>query len=968
MNAEIICVGTELLLGDILNTNAKFLSEKLAEMGFNLFSQSVVGDNAERLERQISVSLSRSNIVILSGGLGPTEDDITKETVAKVLNLTLEEDAESLKRIESYFALVGRKMSENNRKQALKIKGSTIIPNEHGTAPGIFLEVPNGAIILLPGPPSELIPMFNNKVAPMLNKYSSSTIFSRNVRLFGVGESAAAEICGDLLKGTNPTVATYAKTGEVDIRVTASSENLAVAKELCNPVVKKLEDLFGNHVYGVDVDNLQQKVVDLLKKKNMKIATAESCTAGMLSERITEVAGASEVFEMGVTAYANYVKIQALGVDAKTIDKKGAVSEDVAAQMAQGIRVMCGADVGVGITGVAGPGQSEGKPAGLVYIAIAADEKVYVRKIMSRGTDRDTTRILATSTALDMVRRYLEGCEDLLSFGTALGEPIKLMEGYETPDKSKLLSKNTKKEAEKKVVQIYSDEELMDMFNTVDETIITDEEIPEKLEIEEDAMNFIFDDDEDTNPETNSYYRVGKITDLFEDKNDAESKNPDTTEKKPENTKEKKDKPTKKRGFFASFFPCKGDPVSEIIRKIIFIVAFLVLVGTTVYLVNYFIEGWDAQNQITEAAKVWEDEKSYEKNKDGIFIGFEALKKQNPDIKAWIEIEGTNINNPVYQRRNDNEYYVEHDMTGASSRYGALFIDKNAIIKKAKTSQNVVIYGHHMKDGTMFGPLKQYTDISFYKKHPIINFRTLYREGEYKIFAVFKTNTRKEHDNGEVFNYCRDSFDSEEDFLQFVDELKKRSIINTSVDVLGDDEIITLSTCTYEFDDARLVVVARRVREGENNEVDTTTAVLNPNPLYPQIWYDKNGGKKPVFSSEPETSSDIVSSDLVSSDETTSSDVLENESDVSVTTSREQNVTSEDASGEEKSSSSQVTISSDKATNNSKKPANSSKKPENSSDKKPTGNSSETVSASSEEANPSSDTENSSSESENALS
>lgn len=874
MNVEIICVGTELLLGDILNTNAKFLSEKLAEMGFNLFSQSVVGDNAERLERQISVSLSRSNIVILSGGLGPTDDDITKETVAKVLNLPLEEDSETLKRIEDYFKLTGRSMSNNNKKQALKIKGSTVLENVHGTAPGIFLEVTNGAVILLPGPPSELVPMFNNKVVPMLKKYSTSTILSRNIRLFGVGESVAAELCGDLLNGSNPTVATYAKTGEVDIRVTASAENYVIAKEICKPIVEKIVGIFGNHVYGVDVENLQQKVVETLKTKKLKLATAESCTAGMLSERITEIPGASEVFEMGVTAYANYVKVQALGVNAEVIEKKGAVSDEVAAQMAIGIRAMCGADIGVGITGVAGPGQSEGKPSGLVYIAVADGEKVYVRKIMSRGTNRDTTRILATSTALDMVRRYMEGCEDLISFGTAYGAPINLMEGYENPKNSILSSKKSEEMSDEKSVLIYSDEELMDMFNAIDEDVI--EEIPEKLEIDDGSMNFIFDDDD--NAENNDYFNVSRITDVFtQDESDNSDKKTPSPSKTDDNGSNEIPQPVKKRGFFASLFPSKADPISEKIRKIIFIIAFLVLIGTMIYLVNYFVEGWNSQGQISSAAEVWEFENSMKKNEDGIFIGFEALKKQNSDIRAWMKIEGTNINNPVYQTKN-NDFYVDHDMEKRSSRYGALFIDKDARIGKDSNSQNVVIYGHHMKDGTMFGPLKKYTDINFYKKNPIVDFTTLYREGKYKVFAVFITNTIEAHDNGEVFNYRKNNFANEEAFLEFIDEVKKRSIINTGVEVLGDDEIITLSTCTYEFEEARLVVMARRVRDDETNIKDTSGAETNPNPLYPQIWYDKKGGKKPVFSSNPATSSDeVLSSDLadtqsevVTSDETVS--------------------------------------------------------------------------------------------------
>lgn len=865
MNVEIICVGTELLLGDILNTNAKFLSEKLAEMGFNLFSQSVVGDNAERLERQIAVSLSRSNIVILSGGLGPTEDDITKETVAKVLNLSLEEDEETLKRIENYFKLTGRTMSANNKKQALKIQGSKLLENDHGTAPGVFLEVPNGAVVLLPGPPSELVPMFNNKVVPMLKKYSTGTIYSCNIRIFGVGESAAAELCGDLLNGSNPTVATYAKTGEVDIRVTASAENYVVAKEICNPVIEKLTEIFGNHVYGVDVESLQQKVVETLKAQNLKLATAESCTAGMLSERITEIPGASEVFEMGVTAYANYVKVQALGVDPEIIEKKGAVSDDVAAQMAMGIRAMCGADIGVGITGVAGPGQSEGKPSGLVYVAVADSKNVYVRKIVSRGTDRDTTRILATSTALDMVRRYLEGCEDFLSFGTPYGEPIKLMEGYEDPKSAKRSRKKVQEEAKKNVL-IYSDEELMDMFNAVDDEVV--EEIPDKLEINNESMDFIFDDEEDKE-DNNSYYKVARITDIYSkngENNDAEvSAEVNMNENSPKNTKI----PAKKRGFFASLLPTKEDPLSEKIRKIVFIAAFLVLLGTMIYLINYFVEGWNAQDQISSAAEVWEDENSMTKNENGIFIGFEKLKEQNSDIRAWMKIEGTNINNPVYQAKN-NDFYIDHDMEKRSSRYGALFIDKDARIGKESNSQNVVIYGHHMKDGTMFGPLKKYTDISFYKQHPIIDFTTLYREGKYKVFAVFITNTIEAHDNGEVFNYRKNNFADEEHFLEFIDDVKKRSIINTGVEVLGDDEIITLSTCTYEFEEARLVVMARRVREGETDIMNTIGAEVNANPLYPQIWYDKKGGKKPVFSSKP----------AISSEETFSSDILETQSDL----------------------------------------------------------------------------------------
>ena len=894
MNVEIICVGTELLLGDILNTNAKYLSERLAEMGFNLFSQSVVGDNAVRLEKQISLSLSRSEIVILSGGLGPTNDDITKETVAKVLNLPLENHDESLKRIEDYFARTGRVMSENNKKQALTIKGATVLANDHGTAPGYFVKTKTGAIILLPGPPKELVPMFSQKVQPLLSKYSTGTIVSHNVRVFGVGESVAAEYCGDMLESKNPTVATYAKTGEVDIRVTASASTHRKAHELCTPVINELKHIFDNHIYGIDVENLQTKVVELLKTKNMKLATAESCTAGMLSGKITEVPGSSEVFEMGVTAYANHIKVQALGVNPNLIEEKGAVCPEVAVQMAVGIRTMCNANIGVGITGVAGPGQSEGKPAGLVYIAVADAENVFVRKIMGRGDDREATRTLATSTALDMVRRYLEGSESLFAHGTKIGQPLNLMEGYAPPNKRVPVKVEQKpaKSAPTEAPIIFSDEEILKMFNTTDDDL--PELRPEKLEIDDNSTEFVFEDEgyalapDYSASSDSSFADMDMALEMSYEDDEYENEQP---------------KP-KKPNIFVGLLPSKKDTTSEKIRKTVFIIAFLVLIGTMVYLVNYFVEGWQQQSQISSAATVWAEDDSMRKNSDGIFIGFESLLEQNKDIKAWIKISGTNVNNPVYQT-NNNDYYLDHDMNKQSSRYGALFIDKDAKFDKNggyhPSTKNIVVYGHHMKDGTMFGGLKHFTDLSYYKNHSVIDFTTLYRDSDYKIFAVFITNSMAKHDNGKIFNYAQSSFANDEQFLEFVEQVKRRSIIDTGVDVVATDELLTLSTCTYEFDEARLVVMARRVRDGETGAYNTSSAKVNPKPLYPQIWYDKKGGKKPTFnstnngtnaqSSELTSSGDEsnLSSDVSSGDSSTTSGVSESTPQNGTTTSTPQN-------------------------------------------------------------------------------
>lgn len=885
MNAEIICVGTELLLGDILNTNAKFLSQHLAEMGFNLFSQSVVGDNAERLEKQISLSMSRSDIVILTGGLGPTSDDITKETVAKVLKRPLVMHDESLELIEEYFSRTGRSMSENNIKQALTIEGATVLKNDHGTAPGYFVKTTNGAIILLPGPPSELCPMFENYVKPLLKNYSNGTILSHNIRIFGIGESLVAERLGDLLDKNNPTVATYAKTGEVDIRVTAYGENYRKADALITPVILEIKEMFGANIYGVDVDNLQQQVVNLLRENNMRLATAESCTAGMLSGRITEIPGASEVFEMGVTAYANYIKIQALGVDEELITRRGAVCDEVAAQMAIGIRTMCNADIGVGITGVAGPGESEGKPAGLVYVAIADREKVFVRKILSRGSNRENTRIIATSTALDMVRRYLQKCDDIIAYGTVIGEPIKIMEGYTLPEYMKRFSTFTEAASSNIAAPqvIYNDEELLNIISAVSQEPSYEEDT-EKLNIEDDSIDFIFDDED--------YILYDQASAEEDDINSA------TNDAGPQ---------SKKKCFWATWLPWKGDPLSEIIRKSVFLVAFVVLICTTVYLISYFAEGSEQTGIIDDAATAWDNDNSLQKNEEGIFIGFEGLMKANSDIKAWIKIDGTNINNPVYQTT-DNDFYINHNMNKEASRYGALFIDRNNVINKNKVSQNTIIYGHHMRDGTMFGDLKNYTDLDFYKSNSIIDYTTLYKEGKYKVFGIFITNTLPEHDDGEVFNYIRTDFSSEQDFLSFVDDIKRRSIIDTGVDVIGTDEILTLSTCTYEFDDARLVVVARRIRDDELVDNDTYLAKVNPKPLYPEIWYTKKGLTKPEFTSSSLTdASSEISSEIItdeSGQEVMGGTDISSSSGVSESSNTDSSANSSDASETSSSASS----------------------------------------------------------------
>ena len=413
MNCEIICVGTEILLGDILNTNTQYLSQQAAALGFNVLHQCVVGDNAARLAEQLNESLARSEIVLLTGGLGPTADDITKEVCCEVMDAELVMSEEELEKIRAYFAKRGRVMVEENKKQALVPKGGTVFANSCGTAPGCAVEKDGRCAILLPGPPREMRAMFETQVKPWLAKRSDSVILSRMVRTFGVGESAMASKVSELLDGTNPTVAPYAKDGEALLRVTAKAETRRQAAQMCDETIEKIREKIGQYIYGIDVNGLEFAVVEQLKKAGQKIAFAESCTGGMIAKRVTDVPGASEVFECGVVSYANEVKENLLGVKRETIEKCSEVSRECAAEMAQGIRRLSGADYGVSATGFAGPDPApDGRPAGLIYVGVDSVNGTVVRELNTgRGGEgsRDYNRTVAASNALHLAWEELTG-------------------------------------------------------------------------------------------------------------------------------------------------------------------------------------------------------------------------------------------------------------------------------------------------------------------------------------------------------------------------------------------------------------------------------------------------------------------------------------------------------------------------------------------------------------------------------
>ncbi|MBR2956704.1 MAG: competence/damage-inducible protein A [Clostridia bacterium] len=412
MNCEIICVGTELLLGDILNTNAQYLARELAALGIGVHHQQVVGDNPQRMRESMLRALKESDMIILSGGLGPTADDLTKEICCEVMGERLVLDEDILEGIRSYFVSRGRQMADNNKKQAYVPENGIVFPNRNGTAPGCGIEKDGKIAIMLPGPPRELEPMFQKEVMPYLAKKTGGIILSKQVRTFGIGESNMAAAVEDLLDGENPTVAPYAKDGEALLRVTARAESEEKASAMCDETIEKIRERIAEYIYGIDVSSLEEKAVELLKAHGKKLALAESCTGGYIAKRITDIAGSSAVFEYGVVSYSNEVKINLLGVKPETIEKYTEVSEQTAAEMAEGVRRLSGADFALSVTGISGPGGgSEDKPVGLAYIGFAHEGGTTVKELRTgkKENSRDYNRYVTASTALHMLVEYLNG-------------------------------------------------------------------------------------------------------------------------------------------------------------------------------------------------------------------------------------------------------------------------------------------------------------------------------------------------------------------------------------------------------------------------------------------------------------------------------------------------------------------------------------------------------------------------------
>jgi nicotinamide-nucleotide amidase len=409
MKAELIAIGTEILLGTTINSNAAMISALLSEMGIDVYWESVVGDNMERAAEAVRRAAERADIIITTGGLGPTCDDITKEAVAAAFGVGLEENREEKEWLIELFKARGSELTENNYSQIMLPEGSKPIRNSRGTAPGCRFEKDGKIVLMLPGPPHELEAMLNESVRGILMNLSGGIIVSHKLNLFGISESLMESKLRDYMRElNNPTLAPYAAKGECTLRVTAKAESAEEAEKMMEPVIDRVKETFGNFIYGMDYDGLEQMVIEQLIEKKLTLACAESCTGGLLSKRLSDIPGASKAFLGSVISYTNEVKNKLLGVPNNLIEEKGAVSEEVAAFMAMNVRELMGSDFGIGITGLAGPEGDGINPVGLVYIALSTRESLYVRKIHIKARNRGAVRLYAGSHALDMIRRKIQ--------------------------------------------------------------------------------------------------------------------------------------------------------------------------------------------------------------------------------------------------------------------------------------------------------------------------------------------------------------------------------------------------------------------------------------------------------------------------------------------------------------------------------------------------------------------------------
>ncbi len=827
MDAEIINIGSEILIGDTISNSQQFLASALANIDINVYCSNTAGYDPQRLRDLLSIALTRSDIILLVGGMGPNLEDITKQTVCDALGITLVPHEISRMRIQEYCANNGIMLNDVIMSMADMPAGSVVFKNENGMCPGCAIRSSRQCIIMLPSSTVEMTPMVNKYVIQYLKQLTDGAVFSQVINVFSLKLTLhdVEERLGNLLNSVNPTVKCVEMTGEVRIRVTAKSSTEQMSRDTAAPVIRQIIQIFGDDAYGMNVGGIEEIVVRELKERKMTLSTAESCTAGIISKRITDIPGSSRVFELGAATYSSNKKSDTLGVSEKIIQRYGAVSPEAAAAMAVGARRLAGSTLAVSTTGIAGPGGGTPlKPVGLVYIALADKENVWIRKtlIQKPGMDRDYVRQVAATTALNLVRTYINSLPYLMPGGEPLGEGVR--ESYF--DESTVLSPQAVKLAASSIPVASLG------LNTANMPSAT--------------------------PQASSAYTPAPNRSSAPAHTSAPSK------------KEAKRAVRSAASASTAKAGSKGKrTVGDIIQRVLFFVSLAVMLCCGGYLLynlvvmpqlaeaNFedFRENHETVTVNSTVDGVWtmdiEEESEVqiiERMEDGTLKSFESLLKLNEDIVGWITVPNTVIDYPVVKYPNDIEYfdahnefyYLHRDIYRNYDKNGTIFAYYDCAFDLGTVSRNTILFGHHMRSGIMFANLLKYDafksgGLQFYKQNPVIRFDTKYDEAEWVIFSVMKLNTLAKH--GEPFPFIRANFENDQDFDNYIAEVRARSIIDTysCIDVNANDVLLTLSTCSYEYDEFRTVIVARRVRNNESS-IDVSSATIASNPLMPDVW------------------------------------------------------------------------------------------------------------------------------------
>ncbi len=825
--------------------NIRLILNELSMFSIEASYTGVSIDNQDGFLDAVGDGIDNCDIILTVGGMTDLTRPLAKEILCDALDIALLPHNPSVLRLREAFEKQGRRFVEDDIRLALVPEGARVFQNTVGFLSGFSLESQGQAIIMLPDNADEYVAMFMQFICPYIKSGTGGEYAVRTLKAFGLNRAEAEQMIKTLRTPVPASISVLEGGGELYIRIFCVAETKLKALSLTDTAAKAaMMGPLGTYIYGNEGESMAEVVVNKLKARGMKISTAESCTGGLVSERITEVSGSSAVFEFGVSAYADSVKEEKLGVSSKLIKQFTSVSEETAVAMAAGVMEQGHADIGIGITGIAGPNSDDnGKPVGLVYVSMCDKNGVWVKRLTldPQQHNRESIRNIAALTALDMARRYLDALP-----------------------------------------------------------AVPDEMVPFTLR------------------STKSYVKAAALARAQYEAGAV----PDEREEKPvKSRKGRQEEPGVKknpwRRFVEYMFPVKGDTGMQVFLKIVALVLAVVFIAAAGYIAYYYGSAFLNKKNVDELNTLYGTGSLPEGYPSDYIEDFAALYAKNPDVKAFIEIKGTGVKYPVVQS-SDNDFYLRRNFLKESNRHGIPFIDYRVDVKN---SVNTVVYGHNMKDGQMFGELVNYKDIEYYKQHPVINFDTVYARGEYKIISAFITNTNPAH--GEVFDYT--SFinpQGGQETDNFLAQVKARSLFSMPVDIQEGDDFLTLSTCTYEFDEARFVIVARKVRQGESAEVDVSKATKNKQPLYPDIWYTLYGGTKPdlpVLSTGGEMENGETPPPLVSEPDDGKS-VTDGESSEEISSQEE---SSEESSSSKAASSSKPSSSSSKPVSSSSKEASS---------------------------------------------